>query len=180
MRWRRRRQTPGVIASEKGLFELVGRQTGLDADEAFVKFRDLVSAHIDWAESRKRRNRRYASWLRYGALFLTAAATVVVGIATIPRWVALPMVALVTVLSGLEVFRNWRPLWVLMEEAQYRFNRLRDEMDFHLVTTPAGELTFEKLAGYFGEHQAIWDDVSRQWLGFRKLDQDQDQPTAPG
>jgi hypothetical protein len=179
MRFGRGRQAPGVALSDKGLFELVERRRGLSEDEAFVQFRNLISAHMVWADDRKRRNRRYASWLRYGALFLTAASTVVVGISAIPRWVALPMVATVTVLSGLELFRNWRPLWVLMEEAEYRFHRLRDEIDYLLVTRPEGTLTFGQLAGYFSQHQAIWDDISRQWLGFRKLDQEP-RPVPPG
>jgi hypothetical protein len=47
--------------------------------------------------------------------------------------IALPMVALVTVIGGLEAYFNWRSLWVLMEETQYRLNRIRDEMDYYLT-----------------------------------------------
>ncbi|MFG1638813.1 hypothetical protein ACGFMK_00860 [Amycolatopsis sp. NPDC049252] len=54
--------------------------------------------------------------------------------------IALPLVAMVTLLTGLETFFTWRSRWLLMEETQYRMNRLRDEMDYYLVTTPAAEL----------------------------------------
>jgi hypothetical protein len=176
MKWRRGRTAPGVVASEKGYFEATGRKLGLPLPEAFTHFRDLVSADMDWADSRKRRNRRNAFLLRFATLLLTAASTVVLGIQAIPnrQWWALPMVALVTVLGGLETFRSWRPMWVLMEETQYRLNRLRDLMDFHLVSTPAQKLTLDQLREFFTQHQEIWDDVSRRWLGFRKLDR------APG
>ena len=172
MKWRRSREAPSVAVAEKGFFELTGRKLGLPLPEAFTHFRDLVSADMAWADSRKRRNRRLAFALRFIALLLTAASTVVLGIDAIPnrQWVALPMVALVTLLGGLESFRSWRPMWVLMEETQYRLNRLRDTMDFHLVSTPADKLALDQLKGFFEQHQAIWDEVSRRWLGFRKLD----------
>jgi hypothetical protein len=44
-------------------------------------------------------------------------------------------VASVTVLGALETFFNWRSRLVLMEEAQYRLNRLRDEIDYYLAAT---------------------------------------------
>jgi hypothetical protein len=173
MKWRRGRSAPGVVASEKGYFEATGRKLGLPLPEAFTHFRDLVSADMDWADSRNRRN---AFTLRFATLLLTAASTVVLGIQAFPHYerVALGLVALVTVVSGMEAFRSWRPMWVLMEETQYRLNRLRDLMDFHLVSTPAEKLTLVQLRDFFTQHQEIWDDVSRRWLGFRKLDR------APG
>jgi hypothetical protein len=81
------------------------------------------------------------------------------------------MVALVTVLGGLDSFYNWRSRCVLMEEAQYRMNRLRDEIDYYIIMTPPDNLSTEKLKESFLEQQAIWSDVSRRWIEFRKLDQ---------
>ena len=104
-------------------------------------------------------------------LLLTAAATVVLGIEAIPSRaaIALPMVALVTVFSALDSFYNWRSRWVLMEEAQYRMNRLRDEIDYYIITTPAAELKEERLKEFFLDQQATWNDVSRRWVEFHKL-----------
>lgn len=139
-----------------------------------MHFRDVVSADMAWVDSRKHRHRRRATQLRFATLSLTAASTVVLGIEAIPnrQWVALPMVALVTVLSGLEGFLSWRSMWVLMEETLYRLNRVRDRMDFHLVSTPVDDLTPNELRGFFDEQQEIWADVSRRWVGFRKLDRE--------
>lgn len=137
-----------------------------------MHFRDLVSADIAWADSRKHRHRTRATVLRISALILTAASTVVLGIEQIPDPAALPMVALVTVITALETYWSNRPMWVLMEETQYRLNRLRDEMDFHLVTTPAADLDIEQLRRFHEEQQTIWADVSNRWLGFRELDRE--------
>jgi hypothetical protein len=57
-----------------------------------------------------------------------------------------------------------------MEEAQYRLNRIRDEIDYYLVVTPSADVTREKLDEFFEEQQAVWSDVSRRWIEFRKID----------
>jgi len=165
-----------------GLFELAGRTAGLPLREVVVHFRDLVSADMDWVDSRKSQFRRHASIVRVSALLLTAASTVVLGIQEIPARasIALPMVALVTVLGGLETFFNWRSRWVLMTETRYRFNRLRDELDYYIVTTPAAELSRGRLAEFFAKHQVVWDETSRQWVEFRKLDRPPQAPEVRG
>ena len=97
------------------------------------------------------------------------------GIPAIPHQtaIALPMVALVTLIGGLEPYFNWRSRWVLMEETQYRLNRIRDEMDYYLVITPEADISQDRLDKFFKAQQEIWSDVSRRWIEFRKLDQTQ-------
>jgi hypothetical protein len=172
MPWIKRRAPREVLPSEKGFLELAGRTADLPLREVFIHFRDLVSADMDWTDSRKIRFRRRASRIKIAALALTALSTIVLGIPAIPARasIALPLVAVVTVLSALETFFNWRSRWVLMEEAQYRLNRIRDEIDYYLVVTPSADLTKEKLDEFFAEQQAIWRDVSRRWVEFRKID----------
>jgi hypothetical protein len=164
-----------ALPSEHGFLELAGRDGSSSLREAFLHFRDLVSADMDWADSRKARFRMRASCAKVTALALTGASTVVLGIPAIPARaaIALPMVALVTLISALEPFLNWRSRWVLMEETRYRLNRIRNEMDYYLVTTPAAELDRDLLYRFFTDQQEIWHDVSRQWVEFRKLDQAQ-------
>jgi|ERR1700733_4127363 len=173
MRWPRR-ETPqrNDLPAELGFLVMVGREAELPLRDIFIRFRDLVSADMDWTDSRKARFRKRASYVKVATLSLTAASTVVLGIQAIPSRaaVALPMVALVTVIGGLETFFNWRSRWVLMEEAQYRLNEIRDEMDYYLVTTPAAELKKERLHEFFMQQQDVWGDVSRRWVEFRKLE----------
>jgi hypothetical protein len=172
MTWPRQRVPRDVLPSEKGFLELAGRAADLPLRDVFIHFRDLVSADMDWADSRKIRFRTRASRVKVAALVLTALSTIVLGIPAIPARasIALPMVALVTVLGGLDTYFNWRSRWVLMEEAQYRLNRIRDEIDYYLVVTPSADVTREKLDEFFEEQQAVWSDVSRRWIEFRKID----------
>jgi hypothetical protein len=172
--WRKNRSS-SVLPSERGFLEVAGRDAGMPLREAFLHFRDLVSADMDWADSRKVRFRTRASRTRIATLSLTAASTVVLGIPAIPHQtaIALPMVALVTLIGGLEPYFNWRSRWVLMEETQYRLNRIRDQMDYYLVITPEADISQERLDEFFKAQQEIWSDVSRRWIEFRKLDQTQ-------
>ena len=50
-----------MLSSERGFLELAGRDDGLPLREAFLRFRDLVSADMDWVDSRKARFRFRAS-----------------------------------------------------------------------------------------------------------------------
>jgi hypothetical protein len=161
-----------VLPSERGFLELSQREPDLPLREVLIHFRDLVSADMDWADSRKSRFRWRATCIKVVSLALTAVSTVVLGIAAIPARasIALPMVATVAALGAAETFFNWRSRWVLMEETQYRLNRLRDEMDYYLVVTPSAEFGRARLDQFFAEQQAIWSDVSQRWIAFRKLD----------
>jgi hypothetical protein len=117
--------------------------------------------------------------VKIASLMLAALSTVVLGIEAIPNrnWFALPLVAAVTVLGALETFFNWRSRWVLMEETQYRLNRLRDEIDYYLAVTPSNAVEREALDRFFSDQQLIWSEVSRRWVEFRALDSSQ--PSAP-
>jgi len=81
---RRKGRTPHVLPSERGFLEIAGRDDGIPLREAFLHFRDLVSADMDWADSRKARFRTRASCAKVAALALAAASTVVLGIPAIP------------------------------------------------------------------------------------------------
>jgi hypothetical protein len=172
MTWSRPRASRSALPSDLGFLKVAGREAGIPLRDAFLLFRDLVSSDMDWADLRKARFRSSASWIKSGTLLLTAASTVVLGIQAIPSraTIALPMVALVTALGGFEGFFNWRSRWILMEECQYRLNRLRDEIDYYVVITPEADLTREQLDAFFRQQQQIWADVSRRWIEFRKLE----------
>ncbi|MGC5288191.1 SLATT domain-containing protein [Micromonospora sp. DT231] len=159
-----------MVVSEQGLLALAGRRTALPLTEALTTFRELVSADMEWADSRKTRFRRRSTWSKGLSLGLTALSTVVLGIPQIPfnASIALPMVAVVTLLGSLEFFHNWRSRWILMEETRYRLNRLRDEIDYLLVANPPDGLTREHIDRFFADQQQIWADVSRQWVEFRR------------
>lgn len=68
---------------------------------------------------------------------------------------AFSLVAVVTAVSALEPFFAWRPLWVAIEKASYRFNRLRDELQFYVATTAPEHLGPQQIRDTFEKYQRI-------------------------
>ncbi|MEV5972219.1 SLATT domain-containing protein [Streptomyces sp. NPDC051921] len=139
--------------------------------------RDVAALVLDkirqgnaYARTRKKRFSRSASMTKVATLGLSAASTVILGVQNLNAWtgLALACVALVTLLGAIEPFFNWRSRWVLMEEAQHRFQRLADDLEYLMASTGADELTFDQLREIFDQYQTIWDDLSRTWLEHRR------------
>ncbi|WP_410655251.1 DUF4231 domain-containing protein [Amycolatopsis sp. lyj-112] len=125
-----------------------------------------------YARIRKRRFRTRSVVLRILALVLSATSTIILGLQNLNPWTgtAFALVAVVTVVNVLEPFFAWRSLWVLMEEGQYKFYRLRDELTYYIASTPAEELDQAVLREKFDEYQAIWDLVGNSWLKYRQAE----------
>jgi hypothetical protein len=52
-----------------------------------------------------------------------------------------------------------RAWWILMEEAQYKLRRIQDELEYHLLKTPAADVA---------RLQGVWTDTSERWLSYRR------------
>lgn len=70
--WRHARSSQ-ALPSERGFLEMAGRDGSVPLREVFIRLRDLVSADMDWADSRKTRFRVRASCAKVATLALTAA-----------------------------------------------------------------------------------------------------------
>ncbi|AIJ25368.1 hypothetical protein [Amycolatopsis methanolica] len=55
-----------------------------------------------------------------------------------------------------------------MEETQYRFYRLRDDLTYYLAETPPEQVDREVVRRMFGEYQGIWDSLGERWLSHRR------------
>ncbi|WP_434446137.1 SLATT domain-containing protein [Lentzea sp. E54] len=128
-----------------------------------------ISRGHAYAHSRKHRFRWKSVAVRLTTLVLSAVSTIILGLQNLDPWTgtAFALVAVVTVVSALEPFFAWRSLWVLMEEASYRFHRLEDDLSYYLASTPADELDGERIREMFERYQEIWDSLSSRWLKFR-------------
>ncbi|MEU5406122.1 SLATT domain-containing protein [Nocardia asteroides] len=135
---------------------------------AFVRTQ-IDSSHM-YVRRRKREFRRRAVALRVVAVGLSAASTIILGLQNLDPWTgtAFALVAVVTAVSALEPFFAWRPLWVAMEKASYRFNRLRDDLQFYVATTAPEHLDPEQLRDTFAKYQRIWEDLGTGWLRLRE------------
>ncbi|MFC3346648.1 DUF4231 domain-containing protein [Streptomyces echinoruber] len=148
---------------------------GLAPVEAAGRLLEKVRHGKEYARRKKRRFRRASSIVRLLTLSLSAASTIILGLQNLNAWagLAFALMALVTLAGAVEPFFNWRSRWVLMEEAQYRFERLADELEYLLASTPASELTHDQLQPVFDGYQTVWDHLSERWLEQRHT------PVAP-
>ncbi|MFE5299473.1 DUF4231 domain-containing protein [Streptomyces sp. NPDC056632] len=147
-----------------------GLGVGLSPREAAALLLDKIRQGNGYARGKKKRFSRSAAVTKVATLVLSAASTVILGLQNLNAWagLALACVALVTLLGAVEPFFNWRSRWVLMEEAQYRFQRLAEDLEYLVASTSADDLTFDQLNDIFDQYQAIWGDLSRTWLEHRR------------
>jgi hypothetical protein len=140
---------------------------------------DLLKKKIDESITRvrenRRSNRRKASYIKVIITLFSATATILLGLQiqsldSLFKSVAFVLTALVTTLSALEPFFNFRSLWVQHEAALWKFYRLRDKLEFYLAGITPEEASTEKINGFYNEFQSIWNELSTSWLNYRKQD----------
>ena len=138
--------------------------------EVAARLQGHVADGITWARRRKAKFRRSASAIRVLSLVLAVASTIILGLQQLNFWtgLAFSFVAVGTLVSAVEPFFNWRSRWILMEEAQYRLQRIRDELEYYLLKTPAADVALDDLDPFFERLQGVWTDTSERWLAYRR------------
>jgi drug/metabolite transporter (DMT)-like permease len=106
--------------------------SALAPQQVAARLQGQVGDGIAWARRRKARFRRSASAIRMLSLVLAVTSTIILGLQHLNFWtgLAFSLVAVGTLVSAVEPFFNWRSRWILMEEAQYKLQRIRDELDY--------------------------------------------------
>lgn len=140
--------------------------------EVALKLREDINKGNGYARRKKHSFRNAASTVKLISLALSAASTIILGLQNLAFWagLAFSFVAVTTVINAVEPFFNWRSRWILMEEMQYRFRRLRDDLDYYLSKTQESNIKIEDLDQFFHIYQELWNDVSKRWLEQRNLD----------
>jgi hypothetical protein len=143
---------------------------GLSPYEVAVQLRGRMQNSLDYMQIRKKRFRVFSSGIKLLSLAISASATIILGLQNLSLWAGLgfSLVALVTVINAIEPFFNWRSRWVLAEEAQYRFYRVRDDLEYLVATRPKEELQMEDLADLHERYQENWKYFSEEWLENRR------------
>jgi hypothetical protein len=144
--------------------------SGLKPLELAHHLRDQIELGHAYSRARKHRFRWKSVTVRLTTLVLSAVSTIILGLQNLDPWTgtAFSLIAVVTVVSALEPFFAWRSLWVLMEEASYKFHRLSDELDYYIAAHPPEEIDPERVRAMFQQYQDIWDGLSARWLKFRE------------
>ncbi|WP_341716279.1 SLATT domain-containing protein [Micromonospora sp. FIMYZ51] len=143
---------------------------GLDPLALALDLLHRIERGNDYVRLRKEAFRRGAVIMRIAAVALSVASTIILGLQDLDFWAGLgfALVAVATVVNTVEPFFAWRARWVLMEESQYRFYRLRDDVMYYIASTQPGQIEVEKVRELFDQYQKIWDDLSSRWQEYRR------------
>ncbi|RXZ48651.1 hypothetical protein ESP57_06535 [Agromyces fucosus] len=101
---------------------------------------------------------------------MSATATIALGFANLewPANLGFVCSALVTTVSALEPFFNWRSRWVLADETLAKWHELEDELFFFVATRKEEELTIEELLHFQNRSAFIWRELTAEWVTARR------------
>lgn len=121
----------------------------------------------------KTRNRQRASYTKVAAIFFSSIATVLLGLQIAGmesqfKNIAFVFSALVTLLTALEPYFNFRALWVEHEFAQSRFLGLRDDLHYYLAGLDPGDINEDQITEFQRKYQNIWDELNKAWVEYRR------------
>lgn len=153
--------------SREPTLELVA---GLSPFELAAQVRRHIYDAESYARWRRKSWRAMASGTHVAGLVLSAAATVILGLAELegPAQFGFIFSALVTTLGAIEPFFNWRSRWVLAEEALAKWHRIEEDLAIYVADTEQNNLDRAKIMTFYKSYCLVWDEFSNQWLEQRR------------
>lgn len=148
----------------------VALAAGLSTFDLAARVRTNLYSAKTYARWRRQSWRIMASGTHLLGLALSATATVILGLAELtgPAQWGFIFSALVTTLSAIEPFFNWRSRWVLAEEALAEWHRIDNELTMYVADTEERNLDRTKIMAFHDEYSQVWEHFSNQWLEQRR------------
>ncbi len=143
---------------------------GLTPHELAVLVATWIEEAISYAQRRRSLWARWSTTVRVVMLAVSSTATVVLGVSEGDVFVRIGFVlsALVTTLTALEPFFNWRSRWIQAEEALAGWYHLHDEIKLLVAATPPQQLTTAQVEKVYRRFRAVWDAWSSAWVTARR------------
>ena len=139
-----------------------------DALAAYVQVR--LRGARRYVQAQRNVWRVLATTTHLATLALSAAATIVLGFAQLTGLGALGFIfsALVTTISAIEPFYNWRSRWVISEEALAEWYRIEEDLTIYVASNPAESLNTGQIMAFDQRFVGVWENFNRKWLQSRK------------
>jgi hypothetical protein len=163
-----------MIKNVKHISEQETESLSQQSKAEFLKSR--IEGAIKTAQRQRSNNRRKASAIKIATILFSSTATILLGLQITglnPQFknIAFVFGSLVTLLTALEPFFNFRALWVEHETALWKFYRLKDKVEYYLKGINPELISTKKLDEFQIEYQNIWDELSASWINYRKQNQ---------
>ncbi|MGZ0069401.1 SLATT domain-containing protein [Microbacterium arborescens] len=107
---------------------------------------------------------------RLTAVLLSGLATIMLGLADLSGLAAwgFALSAVVTLVTALEPFFNFRARWVSADQALARWHRDEEELTTYVATRPEERLKVEDVIRFDDARREAWAQFSRDWLAERR------------
>lgn len=111
-----------------------------------------------------------AIFIRLIALGLSSTATILLGLSELkgPAAWGFALSAIVTTVTALEPFFNFRSRWVSADEALAGWHRAEEELTTYVQTTARGQITLAEVTKYDEMRREEWLRFSQDWLSERR------------
>lgn len=154
---------------------------GTPADKADWLLRKIGES-IVYIQAKRLNLKRWASRTRLLSMIVAGGITVALGIRWEPyedflRNLAFLLGAMATTLASIDLYFNYRDLWIEHEEAKWRLHRLKDRIEFYLAGTAKESVEGSVISEFHDSYQWIWDHLSTNWLALRRSNQAPPVPT---
>ncbi|TQJ31470.1 hypothetical protein FBY39_1946 [Microbacterium sp. SLBN-146] len=108
--------------------------------------------------------------IRLLALGLSGAATILLGLSNLSGAAAwgFALSALVTSITALEPFFNFRSRWVSADEALARWHSAEEALTLYVATRAEDELSTPEVVAFDGMRQDEWSRFTQDWLADRR------------
>jgi len=152
------------------------QSTGNSLSEEKAKYlRQRFEIALNKIRQNRNENRRRATYVRITGISPTGTATLllglqIVGFAEYLKLAAFVFGSLATLLNALELFFNYRALWIEHEEAEGKLYRLKDEIEYYIVGTTSENIDLDMLDGFLKRYLEIWNKLSKAWIDNRRRD----------
>lgn len=123
-----------------------------------------------YAQKRRSQWSRWSTGIRLTMFAVSAAATVTLGLAESDSWgkIGFVLSALVTSLTALEPFFNWRSRWVGADEALAQWYDVEEDLRHFIASNPEAKITATDIDRFYRRYRKIWNDWSASWVSARR------------
>jgi hypothetical protein len=134
---------------------------------------DLLRSLENARSYAQRRRRVWSHWsiaVRLLTFAVSTGATILLGLAATDGWGTAGFIlsALVSSLTALEPFFNWRSRWVGADEAIALWYDIEDDLRRAVATVPESELTHTSVERQYRRFRKVWNDWSSSWVSARQ------------
>ncbi|MBD9358986.1 DUF4231 domain-containing protein [Methylomonas fluvii] len=130
-----------------------------------------IDSQISSFRMRRQENKRKATHIKIFVILLGAMTTIALGLQVdsiygdLIKNIALIFSSIITAINTIELFFNYRALWIRYTQTTVQLYALKAELDF---LSKSSEITEEQLIKIFNKLQSILAETNLEWTSFRK------------